>query len=84
MITHNITDYSQQKPKRPAVQIAQTARMTSKRRNNSSFHQDGAKTNTTRCNGHTITSSLQQRVTFPHKVQDNLRKPIQPDVMVAP
>ena len=35
MIAHNITDYSQQKPKRPAVQIAQTARMTSKRRNNS-------------------------------------------------
>ena len=30
MIAQNITDYSQQKPKQPAVQMAQTARMTSK------------------------------------------------------
>ena len=67
---------SQWKPKRPAVQIAQTTSMTSKRRNNSSSHQDGAKTNMTRCNGCIITSSLQQRVTFPRKVQDNSQKPI--------
>ena len=37
----------------------------------------------TRCNGCIITGSLQQRVTFPRKVQDNSQKPIQPDVMVA-
>ena len=35
-----------------------------------------AKTNTTRRNDHTITSSLQQRVTHHHKVQDILRKPV--------
>ena len=31
MITHDITDYTLRKPKRPAVQIAHATRMTSKK-----------------------------------------------------
>ena len=37
----------------------------------------------TRHNGRTITSSLQRGVTPPHEVQDILRKPVQPDIMIA-
>ena len=42
-----------------------------------------SKTSTTRRNDHTITSSLQQRVTPPHEVQNFPRKPVQPDVMIV-
>ena len=36
----------------------------------------GSKTSTTRHNNRTITSSLQQRVTSPHEVQNILQKPV--------
>ena len=38
----------------------------------------------TRRNNHRIISSLQQRVTHPHEIQDILRKPVPPVVTVAP
>ena len=68
----------------PGPTVTATTNTTSCSIVSAKFYAKTEHESTTRCNDRTITSSLQQRVTHTHEVQNILQKPVQPVVTAAP